>query len=263
MPQVLIEAQIIEVTLNDESVFGVEWMWEQGKTTVDGKDYGQTGTTDFGLNNEVFGLKYGVLSDKLTSLLDALAKNTKVNILSTPRIMTQNNQEAIINVGQEVPFQTSTQQTLTGGVLTSFSSRDVGVILTVTPRINKSGTVSLDMNQQINSLIEFTLFNAPVIAKREASASVTVKDGQTMIIGGMIKDDKTETVHKIPILGDIPFLGKLFRRTEANSEKTELMVFITPHVVYSDEDANRVTEEQKSKLNSHPSNGTSIQRNSK
>jgi general secretion pathway protein D len=253
LPQVLIEAQIIEVTLDDESAFGVEWMWEQ-ETTANDKTYNQSGTTDFGLSEEIFGLKYGIVSGKLDTMLHALTKDTKVNILSTPRIMTKNNQEAIINVGQEVPFRVSTQETLTGGILTSTDFRDVGVILTVTPRINRSGTVSLDMNQQINTLIEFTLFDAPIISTREASASVTVKDRQTMVIGGMIKDDKTETVHKIPILGDIPLLGKLFRRKDTRIEKTELMVFITPHVVYTDDDASRVTEEQKSKL--HMQNGS-------
>ena len=253
LPQVLIEAQIIEITLDDESVFGVEWMWEKEKTTVNGKDYSQTAAPDFGLSDEIFGLKYGIMSDNLDALLHVLAKNTKVNILSTPRIMTQNNQQAVINVGTEVPFLESTQETATGALITQYDFRDVGVILTVTPRINKSGTVSLDVNQEINSLIEFTLFNAPVIAKREATAYVTVKDGQTMIIGGIIKDDKTETTHKTPILGDIPLLGRLFQRKDQRAEKTELMVFITPHVVYTDEDANRVTEEQKSKLNlQHP-----------
>ena len=247
LPQVLIEAQIIEVTLDDDSVFGVEWMWEQ-RTTLDDKTYQQEGATDFGLADEVFGLKYGILSSKLNAMLHALTKDTKVNILSTPRIMTKNNQEAIINVGQAVPFLVSTQETATGGILTSTDFRDVGVILTVTPRINRSGTVSLDVNQQINSLVEFTLFDAPIISTREASAFVTIKDKQTMVIGGMIKDDKTETVHKIPILGDIPLLGRLFRRTDMRVEKTELMVFITPHVVYTDVDADRVTAEQREKL---------------
>ena len=247
LPQVLIEAQIIEVTLDDESAFGVEWMWEQG-TTINGSTYRQDSATDFGLADEIFGLKYGILSDKLDTMLHALTKDTKVNILSTPRIMTKNNQEAIINVGQEVPFLVSTQETATGGVLTSTDFRNVGVILTVTPRINRSGTVSLDLNQQINSLIEFTLFDAPIISTREATASVTINDRQTMVIGGMIKDDKTETVHKIPFLGDIPLLGRLFRRTDTRVEKTELMVFITPHVVYTDEGAERVTKEQRAKL---------------
>ena len=252
LPQVLIEAQIIEVTLDDDSVFGVEWMWEQ-RTTLDDKTYQQEGATDFGLADEVFGLKYGILSSKLNAMLHALTKDTKVNILSTPRIMTKNNQEAIINVGQAVPFLVSTQETATGGILTSTDFRDVGVILTVTPRINRSGTVSLDVNQQINSLVEFTLFDAPIISTREASAFVTIKDKQTMVIGGMIKDDKTETVHKTPILGDIPLLGRLFRRTDMRVEKTELMVFITPHVVYTDADADRVTAEQREKL--HLPNG--------
>ena len=252
LPQVLIEAQIIEVTLDDDSVFGVEWMWEQG-TTLNDKAYQQEGTTDFGLTDEIFGLKYGILSSKLNAMLHALTKDTKVNILSTPRIMTKNNQEAIINVGQAVPFLVSTQETATGGILTSTDFRDVGVILTVTPRINRSGTVSLDVNQQINSLVEFTLFDAPIISTREASAFVTIKDKQTMVIGGMIKDDKTETVHKTPILGDIPLLGKLFRRKDMRVEKTELMVFITPHVVYTDADADRVTAEQREKL--HLQNG--------
>ena len=247
LPQVLIEAQIIEVTLDDQSAFGVEWMWEQG-TTVNEQPYRQEGTTDFGLAEEIFGLKYGILSSKLDTMLHALKKDTKVNILSTPRIMTKNNQEAIINVGQEIPFLVSTQETATGGILTSTDFRNVGVILTVTPRINRSGTVSLDVNQQINSLIEFTLFNAPIISTREATASVTVRDKQTMVIGGMIKDDKTETIHKIPIVGDIPLLGKLFQRKDTRVEKTELMVFITPHVVYTDTDANRVTAEQKSQI---------------
>ena len=247
LPQVLIEAQIIEVTLDDQSAFGVEWMWEQG-TTLNEQPYRQEGTTDFGLAEEIFGLKYGILSSKLDTMLHALKKDTKVNILSTPRIMTKNNQEAIINVGQEIPFLVSTQETATGGILTSTDFRNVGVILTVTPRINRSGTVSLDVNQQINSLIEFTLFDAPIISTREATASVTVRDKQTMVIGGMIKDDKTETIHKTPIVGDIPLLGKLFQRKDTRVEKTELMVFITPHVVYTDTDANRVTAEQKSQI---------------
>ena len=112
---------------------GVEWMWEQG-TTLDDKPYQQEGTTDFGLTDEIFGLKYGILSSKLDTMLHALTKDTKVNILSTPRVMTKNNQEAIINVGQAVPFLVSTQETATGGILTSTDFRDVGVILTVTPR---------------------------------------------------------------------------------------------------------------------------------
>lgn len=247
LPQVLIEVKIVEVTLDDDSKFGVEWMWEHA-TTIGDKSYTQSGTTGFGLADEVYGLKYGILGQTLEGLLMALEKNTKVNILSTPRILTLDNREAVINIGQEVPYLESTQETATGGILTSYNYRDVGVILTVTPRINKSETVTLDVNQQINSLIEFTLFNAPVIAKREASASVTVKDGQTMIIGGIIEDNNTETIHKVPIIGSVPFIGKLFQRKEAKMGKTELMVFITPHIIHNPEEADEITRNQQSRL---------------
>lgn len=250
LPQVLIEAKIVEVTLNDESKFGIEWMWEQD-TKVKGKNYTQSGNTAFKLAEEVYGLKYSILGQNLESLLMALEKNTNVNILATPRILTLDNREAVINIGQEVPYLQSTQQTSSGNVITTYDFRDVGVILTVTPRINKSETVTMEVQQEINSLIEFTLFNAPVVAKREASSSVTVKDGQTMIIGGIIQDNKTTTTHKIPILGSIPFIGKLFQRQENKTEKTELMVFITPHIVRNPEEAEKVSQQQQSQL-SHP-----------
>lgn len=240
LPQVLIEVKIIEVSLDDNSKFGVEWMWEHS-TKLSGESYEQNAKTNFGLTDELYGLKYAILGKTVESLLMALEKNTNVNILSTPKILTLDNHEAVINISQEVPYLESTQQTSTGGILTSYNYKDVGVILTVTPRINKSGTVSLDVNQQINNLIEFTLFNAPVIAKREASASVTVKDGQTMIIGGIIEDKKTETNNKVPILSSLPFIGRLFQRKESNLGKTELMVFITPHIINSPEDANNLS----------------------
>ncbi len=237
VPQVLIEVKIVEVTLDDNSKFGIEWMWEHS-TTADNNSYQQNGKTNFGLADETYGLKYAILGKTIETLLMALEKNTNVNILSTPKILTLDNHEAVINISQEVPYLESTQQTNTGGLLTSYAYKDVGVILTVTPRINKSDTVSLDVNQQINNLIEFTLFNAPVISKREASASVTVKDGQTMIIGGIIEDNKTETINKVPILSSFPLIGKLFQRKEITSGKTELMVFITPRIIRDPEDAN-------------------------
>lgn len=252
LPQVLIEVKIVEVTLNDDTKFGVEWMWEKA-TTINHKSYDQSGSTRFGLSEEIYGLKYAILGTSLEALLLALEKNTKVNILSTPRILTQDNHQAVINIGQEVPYLRSTQETTTGGILTSYDYRDVGVILTVLPRINKSGTVTMSVNQQINSLIEFTLFNAPVIAKREATASVTVKDGQTMIIGGIIKDNKTETMHRVPIISSIPFIGSLFKRKTTTIEKTELMVFITPHIIRNPEEGERLTQEERSKIfNSSP-----------
>lgn len=238
LPQVLIEVEIVEVTLNEDTKFGVEWKLAK-TTSVNGTNYQQSGSTKFGLTDESYGLKYGLINNTIEMLLMNLEKDTKVNIRSTPRILTQNNHQAIINIGQSVPYLSSTQQTTTGGVLTSYEYQDVGVILTVTPRINKSETVTMAVNQQINSLIEFTLFNAPVIAKREATVSVTVKDNQTMIIGGIIQDNKTETINKVPIISSIPLIGRFFQRKDTTPEKTELMVFITPHIIHSPEEADR------------------------
>jgi len=246
LPQVLIEVEIVEVTLNEDTKFGIEWKLDK-TTNVDGKNYQQSGSTEFGLVDEVYGLKYGIVSNTLQALLLSLEKQTKVNIRSTPRILTQNNHQAIINIGQSVPYLSSTQQTTTGGILTSYEYQDVGVILTVTPRINKSETVTMAINQQINNLIEFTLFNAPVIAKREATASVTVKDNQTMIIGGIIQDNKTETINKVPILSSIPLIGRFFQRKETTPEKTELMVFITPHIIHTPEEADRFSQRPSEK----------------
>jgi len=246
LPQVLIEVEIVEVTLNEDTKFGIEWKLDK-TTNVDGKNYQQSGFTKFGLSDEVYGLKYGIVGNTLQALLLSLEKETKVNIRSTPRILTQNNHQAIINISQSVPYLSSTQETTTGGVLTSYEYQDVGVILTVTPRINKSETVTMAVDQEINNLIEFTLFNAPVISKREATASVTVKDGQTMIIGGIIQDNKTETINKVPIISSIPLIGRFFQRKETTPEKTELMVFITPHIIHSPEEADRFSQKPSEK----------------
>jgi len=247
LPQVLIEVKIIEVTLDDNTKFGIEWMWEHA-TNIKGESYDQNGKTSFGLTDELYGLKYAILGQTIEGLLMALEKNTKVNILSTPKILTLDNHEAVINISQEVPYLESTQETGSGSVITSYNYKDVGVILTVTPRINKSETVSLDVNQQINNLVEFTLFNAPVISKREATASVTVKDGQTMIIGGIIEDNKTETINRVPILSSIPFIGKLFQRKETTAGKTELMVFITPRIIRNPEEASKLHSDMSDEL---------------
>jgi len=241
LPQVLIEVEIVEVTLNEDTKFGVEW--KLAKTTnVNGTNYQQSGTSKFGLTEEVYGLKYGLINNTIEMLLMTLEKDTKVNIRSTPRILTQDNHEAVINISQSVPYLSSTQETTTGGVLTSYEYQDVGVILTVTPRINKSETVTMSVDQQINNVVEFTLFNAPVISKREATASVTVKDGQTMIIGGIIQDNKTETVNRVPIISSIPLIGRFFQRKDSTPEKTELMVFITPHIIHNPEEAERFSQ---------------------
>ena len=254
-PQVLIEAWIVEVTLNDAVKYGVEWkFFEEHK--IDNKGYSSTGKggfglQDFSLSTTPQGLSYWLLKDSadVGAFLNMLGEITKVNINSTPRILTSNNKEAIIRVGQDVPIVKDIRFDTLGNPVFSYEYREVGIKLTVTPSINNERDVALNVKQEIETIIgEFTdPTNPPTFGAREAQTSVVVKNGQTIIIGGLIKDDKTLTTKKIPIAGDIPLLGLLFRNQSTTTDKTELMVFITPTVIYTPEEAEEMTRSQEAK----------------
>ena len=259
-PQVLIEAWIVEVTLNDAVKYGVEWKFFE-EHTIDSKGYSSTGKggfglQDFSLSTAPQGLSYWLLKDNanIGAFLNMLAEVTKVNINSTPRILTSNNKEAIIRVGQDVPIVKDIRFDTLGNPVFSYEYREVGIKLTVTPSINNERDVALNVKQEIETIIgEFTdPTNPPTFGAREAQTSVVVKNGQTIIIGGLIKDDKTKTTSKIPIVGDIPLLGLLFRSQNTTTEKTELMVFITPTVIYTPEEAEEMTRSQEAKAEISP-----------
>ena len=135
-----------------------------------------------------------------------------------------------------------------GNLTFNYAFEDVGIVLTVTPRITANGQVTMDVNQTANDLQGFTDFNAPIINQREADTTVSVKDGETIILGGIIRNTVTTTTKKIPLLGDIPILGQLFRSTDKNKAKTELLVFLTPRVVRTPEEAKRLREQEQDKL---------------
>jgi len=260
-PQVLIEAIVAEVSLDARRKLGVEWSWTL-------KDHfgssGETGTLSTGLGAaataaELPGFRYAISGDKVTSLLRALATDEKVSILSTPRIFTSNNRQAVINISTTTPYTSSVQVSEIAGQMFSIQFIDVGIILTVTPRISADGTVTMDVVQEANDILGYEEFGggnvtarAPRIARRSAEATVTVADGQSVILGGIIRDNSTKTVNKVPLLGDIPLLGALFRSATTTKQKTELMVFLTPRVVRSPQDAQALTESQRSQLKSPP-----------
>jgi general secretion pathway protein D len=157
-------------------------------------------------------------------------------VLSRPSILARNNQQAVITVGQEVPFLTNTRFDTAGNQINTVQYQDVGIILRVTPFITTDGKVELIVSPEISNLTDQTVpvqvgVSAPVIAKRSADTVVVTGDGQTVIIGGLMQNQKTEAESKIPILGDLPVLGFLFRRTVKDTVKTELIIFLTPHVV--------------------------------
>jgi general secretion pathway protein D len=246
----MIETIIVEASLDSSSRLGIEWQDAHGKV------FGSTGTSgtanqDFGLrpNNTLpQGFRYTLTGGALSAFMNALKTDTKFNVLSTPRIFTSNNVEAQINISQRVPFVVSQRADANGNITFNYDFEDVGIVLTVTPRITAGGYVTMDVNQTANDLQGFTSFNAPIVNQRQAQTTVAVRDGETIILGGIIRSTVSTTTKKIPLLGDIPILGNLFRSTDKSDQKTELLVFLTPRVVRDPAEAAKLTDEQRKKL---------------
>lgn len=246
--QVMIETIIVEASLDAESKLGVEWQFTQDKAFGNS---GVTGTaaTRFGVqSSNPEGFRYTLAGGQLGAFMNALQSDTKFQVLSTPRIFTSNNVEAQINISQRVPFVTSQRTDTLGNITYTYDFEDVGIVLTVTPRITANGYVTMDVSQTANDLQGFTTFNAPIVNQRQADTTVAVKDGDTIILGGIIRSTVTSTVKKIPLLGDIPFLGNLFKSTNKTSNKTELLVFLTPRVVRNPDEASKLREQEQKKL---------------
>lgn len=177
-----------------------------------------------------------------------------VNVLSTPQILTSDNKEAEIVVGENVPFISKRERdlTTTGTVLSSIERRDVGITLKITPQITEGDYVKLDIYQEISSLkqeSENILINiGPTTTKRSTKTSVVVKDRETVVIGGLMQERDEENLIKAPILGDIPLLGWLFKHKSTSKKKTNLLVFLTPHIVKDSERLTEITEEKRKEM---------------
>lgn len=248
-PQVLIEALIMEVSLTKETKLGVEWEHALRFSESGHAFTGNLGQ-NFGLGSQITeGFKYSVIraDQNLSGLVQALATDQKVNILSTPHIMTLNNQPAVIRVGEEVPVLTQTRNIEGGDTIRSFDYKSVAIELQVTPRINTDRDVFLKVHPSVKKILGFNAeLNAPILASREAETAVLIKDGQTMVIGGLMKDDRSMNQSKIPLLGDLPLIGALFRSRGRTKEKTELLVFITPRVILTADEGQNVTVRKES-----------------
>lgn len=247
--QVLIEVTIAEVTLKDELKYGVEWLFTNGARRsgfldTDGKS---------GVGQLIPGFSYALaLADGtgLQAALNALASDNRINILSSPHIMVADNQTAKIQVGDSVPIQTSTTTALattavTGTVTSTIQYLDTGVLLTVTPRINAGGLVSLDISQEVSAATMTTTssLNSPTISKRSTKTQVTVQSGQTMVLGGLISENNANGSSGLPLLSSIPILGGLFGVQSRSNSKTELLLLITPRVANNLAQARQITYE--------------------
>ena len=185
------------------------------------------------------------------AIIRALASRTNVRVLSTPRILALNNEEARILVGSQVPFSQSTRTGLDVVVDRVVQFRNVGTQLTIIPTINNDGYVTFRLLQEVSALTQQTIqaaLNAPVITVREAETSAIVKNGSTVVIGGLIGETEEATETGVPFLKDVPILGYLFKSHSVTRNRTELAIFLTPYVVFTDEDADELLRRERDQL---------------
>jgi general secretion pathway protein D len=259
-PQVLIKVVFLEVTHNNSSDIGIEGGWSQqirnsSATGAVAHAFGLSGISSAAGSNaplaNVFGQPvasflpippgaglYQVFAQDYQVTLRAIAQAGKAKVLSRPSIVARNNQPATISVGQTVPLTTASRYDNYGNVINSVSYQDVGIILRVTPFIMTDGLVELIVSPETSDLADRSQWvpiangvSAPVINSRSADTVVVTPDSQTVIIGGLMADSKAEAESKIPFLGDIPLLGNLFKRKTKDNTKTELLIFLTPHII--------------------------------
>ncbi|MEM9618030.1 MAG: type II secretion system secretin GspD [Pseudomonadota bacterium] len=247
--QVLIEAMIAEVQLNDSLNFGVRHFFESGNftTSFSGLVSGGAASLFPGAN--------ALFDDggTLTAAIDALSSITEVNIISAPSLLVLDNREALLNIGDQVPVITQSSSSVTdpnAPIVNAVEYRDTGVILRVKPRVDNSGRVILDISQEVSDAVttDTSEIDAPTIQQRTIATTVAMDDGQSLMLGGLIRQNDINTRAKVPVLGDIPLLGAPFRRTETSNRRTELLVIITPRVVRNPEQARSITEEYKRRL---------------
>ena len=246
--QVLIEASIIEVSLQDDLQYGLEWAFDNN---LGGGNTG-TGLLDLGGGlGPGPGFSYSITNSagEFKAVLNALAEKSLINVISTPSVLVLDNHTASIHVGDQQPIQSTTTLTDGGNVQNSITYKDTGVKLEVTPSVNDGGLVTMDIAQSVTDvgLID-PATKQRSFRERNVNSKVAVRNGESVVLGGLILDNETEGKGGIPLLMDIPVLGSLFSTTTNKSVRTELLVFITPRVLESDEDMRLLNAEMRSRM---------------
>jgi len=243
-PQVLIQVLLAEVTLDSMDDWGVDMEFRASSNNV-------SAVGGFGLASAfVTGMgvpSLAIASSDFDLLIRAMQSQGRLQVLSSPSVMAANNETAFIQVGETIRLPTDVSVTDAGRTLTSVAAEEIGVILNVTPSINPDGFVRMVISPEISNLSARTTrisedFESPIITKRTAETTVTVFDGQTIVIGGLISDRFERRDRKVPLLGDIPFLGNLFRSMTEETTKTELLIVLTPHVIESPTNLRRIDD---------------------
>jgi general secretion pathway protein D len=255
--QVLLEAAIAEVTLTKETKYGFQYFAQNSHNTgVLTQSSSLPASTGLQITPSLPGFSYMFMNgNNIQVILSALGTVTHVDVISSPEVMVLNNQMASLEVGDQVPILTGQAQSTLGTdapIVNSVQYLDTGVILRVTPRVNRSGQVMMDISQEVSGVntaaTSVSTIGSPTIQQRKINSSVAVGDGETVALGGLFSDTVSLSHDGIPYLQDIPILGNLFRATDNSHDRTELMVLITPHVVDDARKARAVTDELRRKL---------------
>ena len=252
-PQVLLQVLVVEVTLTESTQFGIEFSAAgsiNGNKTLLGTNYSEMSNifaTDANGNASLKpipnqgkdGFSFAVVNPdnphEKFGYIRALAGNGDVKVISSPQVLVTSHKEAVFQVGDRVPYisQGTTDTSSNGTMLQNYDYEDTGVILTVTPQITSTDLISLDIKQELSSVVKTTSsdINSPTISKRVIETEMTIANGKTMILGGLIQEKRTDYLDSIPLINEIPFLRRLFGNTNANVERTEILVLITGYVI--------------------------------
>ncbi|WP_281647536.1 type II secretion system secretin GspD [Parendozoicomonas sp. Alg238-R29] len=257
--QVLIEAAIVEMTGGLDETLGLQWGY-QGKNSVGQRGSGEGSVTDpvsvVGAPLDLARMSVGQVllrNSNFGVLVNALSKNSNANLMSTPNIMTLDNEEAEFVVGQEISFTTGSYQqnnTSSSNPFNTTERQPVGLTLKVTPHVGDANTLRLEIEQELSSVISGTsdINSNPVTSQRKIKTTIVVDNQETIVLGGILRDDIQHNVDKVPLLGDIPLLGRLFTNKKDVLNKQNLMLFIKPSIIRNADDANDVTTEKYSTM---------------
>lgn len=262
-PQVMISVLIAEVALNDTVDLGIEIAGQDlhfsedavvgPNGIVQGEDFDFIGGTDLGAAGlGLGGFNFTITGEDFSFLFRALQQDSRLEVLSRPIVMVRNGEEGKITIADQVPIVESSRLNDTGQTQSTIGREDVGIVLTATPHISPDGYVTIELKQEISNIgasIQLTEgVSSPIFQTREVETNVTIRDGETVVIGGLIQSNDSQSESKVPILGDIPFLGALFRTTSVANRKTELLVVLTVDVLRTDEDVHQMSVEQRDKF---------------
>jgi general secretion pathway protein D len=252
-PQVLIEATIAEVTLTDDLKFGLRWFFEKG-----GSEFRLTDTLASAALGPIApqfpGFAYFLNTTNAKIALNALADITNVNVVSSPSLMVLNNKKAVLQIGDQVPI--ATQQAVASDevlapIVNAISFRETGVLLTIIPRVADDGRILLDIEQEVSDAKATTTsdIDSPTIAQRRIKTTVTVSNGGSVVLAGLMQDRATRQRQQVPLAGDIPLVGNLFKNKDDEIARTELMIAITPHIVNDERQTSAIAAEFRDRLN--------------